>query len=70
LDWIGRETGLRIEYGDPTIASDASTIVLHGSIEGLRPDETLAAVLPTCGLGHSVEGGALILDRAFPGSGP
>jgi hypothetical protein len=24
-------------------------IVLHGSIEGLTPDEALAAVLPTCG---------------------
>lgn len=70
LDWVERETGLRIEFADPRIAPDASAIVLHGSIEGLRPDETLAAVLPTCGLTHSVQGGAITLYRAPPGSGP
>jgi ferric-dicitrate binding protein FerR (iron transport regulator) len=68
LDWIARETGLRVEYGDPSISSDASIVVLHGSVEGLRPDETLGAVLPTCGLKHSVRGESLIVERAAPGS--
>jgi ferric-dicitrate binding protein FerR (iron transport regulator) len=70
LDWVGRETGRRVDYGDPSIATDASTVVLHGSIEGLRPDETLAVVLPTCGLGHRIRGDAWIVERAAPRAAP
>ncbi len=68
LDWIESETGLRIGYADPSILVDATTVVLHGSVEGLRPDETLDAVLPTCGLRHRVDGEMLIIERAEPGA--
>jgi ferric-dicitrate binding protein FerR (iron transport regulator) len=67
LAWFGSETGLRIEYGDPAIAADAAAVVLHGSIEGLLPGDTLEAVLPTCGLRHRVAGERVILERAAPG---
>jgi hypothetical protein len=45
-----REQGLRWEYSDSSIKPRAERIVLHGSVDGLTPEETLDAVLPTCGL--------------------
>jgi ferric-dicitrate binding protein FerR (iron transport regulator) len=63
LDWLARETGWRLEFADPAIAREAPTVVLHGSVAELRPDETPAAVLPTCGLGHRLSGGTLVIER-------
>ena len=70
LDWITRETGWRVEYAEPAIARDASTIVLHGSITGLRPDQTPLAVLPTCGLRHRLTDGTLTIERQAGAAGP
>jgi hypothetical protein len=70
LDWVGRETGLRVEYGAPSISSDAMIVVLHGSIEGLRPDETLGAVLSTCSLSHRIRDDSLIVERVVPEAAP
>jgi hypothetical protein len=39
-------------------------IVLHGSIDGLTPEEALGAVLPTCGLTFRLEGERLIVGIA------
>lgn len=50
LDWASRELGVPWEYADPTVRPRFEDVVLHGSIEGLTPDEALRAVLPTCGL--------------------
>lgn len=66
LDWVGQETGLAIQFEDPSEAGRAREIVLHGAIERLSPRESLAAVLPTCGLSHSLQGDALIIRRAGP----
>ncbi len=63
LDWVARETGLSLEYADATIVADRPGIVLHGSIASLRPDETLDAVLPTCGLRHRLMNGSVIIER-------
>jgi ferric-dicitrate binding protein FerR (iron transport regulator) len=63
LDWLSRETGWRVEFADPAIARESSTIVLHGSVAELRPDETPAAVLPTCGLRHRLSDGTLLIER-------
>ena len=70
LDWLARETGWRLEYADPSIAPGASAIVLHGSVSGLRPDETPAVVLPTCGLRHRLDGDTLVLERSAPSGRP
>jgi ferric-dicitrate binding protein FerR (iron transport regulator) len=70
LAWLSRETGWTVEYSDPSIATSAMGIILHGSTAGLRPDQTPDVVLPTCGLRHRLEGGALILGRVDgPGTG-
>jgi ferric-dicitrate binding protein FerR (iron transport regulator) len=63
LDWLARETGWRVEFADPAIVREASTVVLHGSVADLRPDETPAAVLPTCGLRHRLTDGTLLIER-------
>lgn len=61
LEWVERETGWKIEL--PARRPDLRDIVLFGTIEGLRPDEAPAAVLPTCGLDFDVVEGVLqVLD--------
>jgi FecR-like protein len=70
LDWLSRETGWRVAYADPSIGSGAATIMLHGSTSGLRPDETPAVVLPTCGLQHRLDGETLVIERPAGGRGP
>ena len=64
LDWVGQETGLAVRFEDPAESGRAREIVLHGAIDGLSPRESLAAVLPTCGLTHSIAGDALLIRRA------
>lgn len=63
LDWLSRETGWRVQFADPSIARNAPTIILHGSVAGLRPDETPPAVLPTCGLRHRLSDSTLVIER-------
>jgi len=71
LDWVSRETGWRVQFADRSMEQAAVREILHGSIQGLRPDETPAAVLPPCGLRHRLTGGTLIVERAeSPGRRP
>ena len=70
LEWVGRETGLRIEFQDASLEAEAKPVILHGSIDGLRPEESLAAVLPTCGMTHAIEAGSLIIQRGSQESSP
>jgi ferric-dicitrate binding protein FerR (iron transport regulator) len=62
LRWVERETGLELRWAEQRLAARAEGMVLHGDTTGLRPDQTLEVVLPTCGLGHKVEQGALIVS--------
>jgi ferric-dicitrate binding protein FerR (iron transport regulator) len=64
LDWVARENGWRVQFVDPAIAARAATTVLHGSVQGLRPDEAPGAVLPTCGLRHRIEGDTMLIEVA------
>jgi len=50
LRWASRETGLDLLYVSDTAEREAVGTVLRGSIEGLRPDESIAAVVSTTGL--------------------
>jgi len=61
LDWVSREEGWRWEYASPSLRDRIARIVLHGSIDGLTPEEALAAVLPTCGLTSRLDGDRLIV---------
>lgn len=66
LDWVGRETGWQSNFSDVQIADSAPEVVLHGSVEGMRPDQALEAVLPTCGLVHRLDGGILRIEAEGP----
>jgi FecR-like protein len=69
LDWVSAETGWKVRFGDPAMGGEVLDVVLHGSIAGLRPDQAPGAVLPTCGLGHRLEGDTLLIDRAGAAGG-
>jgi ferric-dicitrate binding protein FerR (iron transport regulator) len=62
LDWIGREQGWHWEIADAALRARADRVVLHGSIEGLTPEEALSAVLPAAGLAYRREGTRLIIE--------
>lgn len=64
LDWVASETGWRVEYSEASLEAHAPELILHGSVEGLRPDETPGVVLPTCGLNHRVVEGVLLVERS------
>jgi hypothetical protein len=61
LDWLARETGWRVELADEETASLCDSIMLHGSIDHLTPAEAPSVVLSSCGLGHRVSGGTLVV---------
>ena len=62
LEWVSREQGWRWEYADAATKRRAERAVLHGSIEGLTPEEALAAVLPASGLTSRRDGDRLIVS--------
>ena len=64
LDWVARESGRTVVYADAALAAGSGEILLSGTIEGLTPDEALAAVLPTCDLVHRFDGSYIIIDPA------
>jgi transmembrane sensor len=65
LAWVARETGWRVRFADEALAAEATRIRLHGTIEGLRPDQAVEVVLPGAGLAHRVEDGELRIERAL-----
>ena len=68
LEWVAREGGWEIRFADDALRQSSASIVLHGSIAGLTPEQALETILPTCGLTHRIERDAVIV-RAAPRSG-
>jgi ferric-dicitrate binding protein FerR (iron transport regulator) len=64
LQWAARETGRDLAYATADIEREASRTVLHGSVEGLGPDESIAAVGATTGLGVVVSGARIDVEPA------
>jgi ferric-dicitrate binding protein FerR (iron transport regulator) len=65
LEHLSREQGWTVRYADGGLARDASGIILHGSVNGLQPDEALAVALRTSGLTHQLHDGELLISRAM-----
>lgn len=61
LTWISDENGWQLRFEDAAVERKAEATVLHGSIEGLAPEEALAAVLPSTGMEHVLEAGMLVV---------
>jgi ferric-dicitrate binding protein FerR (iron transport regulator) len=59
LDWICEENGWQLRFADGASERRAATTILHGSIEGLTPEEALAAVMPTTGVENQLKDGIL-----------
>ena len=66
LAWVGRETGWQVRWREAGAAPRALGAVLHGSVESLPPEQALAAVLPTCGLAHRLDGGTVVVFANQP----
>jgi len=62
LAWAARETGRELAYDSSQTEMEAAAIVLHGSIQGLAPEQALHAVVGTTRLGAAVEGGRIVVS--------
>ncbi|MEP6914679.1 MAG: FecR domain-containing protein [Acidobacteriota bacterium] len=63
LDHLATEQGWRVDYADPQLADTVRRIILHGSLEGLTPEEALAATLATSGLHYRIDAGTMVLSK-------
>jgi ferric-dicitrate binding protein FerR (iron transport regulator) len=66
LEWAARETGRAVVFGSSEAAERARAVTLSGTVEGLTPDEAVAAVLSTTSLRAGIEGGRIRVDAAAP----
>jgi hypothetical protein len=62
LAWYSRETRYRIDTTRAPSISKGDGDLLHGSIEGLTPQEALSAVLPASGLKFRLAGAVLVVE--------
>ena len=67
LDWVSRETGLPWLVVEPRLEGLPGATVLHGSVEGLTPQEALEVVLTGSGLRSERAGGELRISVAEAG---
>jgi ferric-dicitrate binding protein FerR (iron transport regulator) len=71
LAWAARETGRQLVYTSPEAAREAEQTVLKGSVEGLSPEEAVAAVLTTTpSLEHRWAGAQIRIAHAATGEDP
>lgn len=63
LDRVAREQGWKVRYADSALASEASSITLHGSVDTLSPRDAIDVAIATSRLRHRLEGGDLVLYR-------
>jgi ferric-dicitrate binding protein FerR (iron transport regulator) len=64
LAWAGRETGRAVVYGSPDVERQAREVILSGTLEGLTPDEAVAAVLSTTSLQAALDGDRIRIEAA------
>jgi ferric-dicitrate binding protein FerR (iron transport regulator) len=63
LERLSREQGWTLRYADRALASEASGIILHGSVAGLHSREALDVAIRTSGLVHRLRDGELLVSR-------
>jgi hypothetical protein len=68
LAWVGRETGLEVEYPDAATEQAAKDTVLKGSVN-LRPSEALDFWLEGQDLSWYIDGGAIKVSAIDDSSG-
>lgn len=61
LEWASRETGLEVEFGDPSLAHSATIESVYLPVAGLTPGQALEAVLPASNLDYRIQDGRLLI---------
>jgi ferric-dicitrate binding protein FerR (iron transport regulator) len=61
LAWAGRELGREVVFESPELREEAATIVVHGSVAGLTPQQALDAVLATTSVRGSLDQGRIVV---------
>jgi FecR-like protein len=62
LKWAARETGRELQFGSNESRMFAMRTDVHGSADGLTPDEALEAVLATTTARYQIEDDKIIID--------
>jgi hypothetical protein len=63
LESLSREHGWTLSYADGALGREADQIILHGSIDGLTPEQALDVALQTSGLAYRLRNGNLVVFR-------
>ncbi len=61
LRWLERETGWTVRFQDPQARAELEGTILHGSIEGMAPRESVTPILVGSGLEARFEDGGLLV---------
>jgi ferric-dicitrate binding protein FerR (iron transport regulator) len=64
LTWAARETGRTVVYASTDVARQARSVTLNGTVEGLPPDQAVAAVLSTTSLQPVVSADRIRIEPA------
>ncbi len=63
LKWAARETGRELRFDSDESRMAAMRTDVHGSIDGLTPDEALAAILATTTVHYRIENDRIIIEN-------
>ena len=66
LAWAARETGRVVVFASHEAAERARAVTLSGTLEGLTPDEAVAAVLSTTTLRAEIDAGRIHVESVAP----
>lgn len=67
LTWAARETGRELRFENDESRMFAMRTDVHGSVEGLTPDEALAAILSTTTLNYRIDADKVVLRHETTG---
>ena len=70
LDWYARERGVRLELVGEGLVTEADTIILAGSIEGMTLEQAIDSVLATTAMLREERDGNLRVVRNHPDARP
>ena len=63
LKWAARETGRELQFDSNESRMAAMRTDVHGSIDGLTPDEALAAILATTAVHYRIENDRIVIEN-------
>lgn len=63
LEHISREQGWVLRFADAELARNATTVILHGSVNGLEPEAAVTVALRTSNLEWRIHQGELLVSR-------